>query len=190
MSDKKRTAVVARLRKELEKQPKDILIKAVKAAVAETNGSDAAQSTAAAASSHVLHLQLSAGEVGRDRDIKNERIDQINSSRDAERMQQRMTRSMLERYGPRGMPAEVALLLEVVGVSLLPPGPSPNVPKALARATQETGPLRDPYRAKDVVYVGIEPGERLSASLIKIRFDKKYCLSKIGTFISFIQKKY
>ncbi len=163
MSDKKRTAVVARLRKELEKQPKDILIKAVKAAVAETNGSDAKQSAAAAASSHVPHLQLSAGEVGRDaedRDMNNERIDEINSSRDAERMQQRMTRTMLERYGPRGMPAEVALLLEVVGVSLLPPGPSPNVPKALARATQETGPLRDPYRAKDVVYVGIEPGQK------------------------------
>ena len=190
----KRTAVIKRLKKELKKRSKSS--KAVKTKKNESN----------LASTSNLSLNTSNLAPPRERDDAadkakhNEQIDKITANKEAERMQQRltqtlldhyapdrtttemekkrMTQTMLERYGPKGMPKEVATLLEIVGANPMPPGPPPAVPAALARATEETGALKDPYKANDVVYVGMEPEQKTPYKPIKIRFDKNHCLSK------------
>ncbi len=189
----KRTAVIKRLKKELKKRSQSS--EAVKTKKNESN------------LTNTSNLSLSASNLAppRERDDDadkakhNEQIDKITANKDTERMKQRltqtlldrygpnrtttdiekerMTQTMLERYGTRGMPQEVATLLELVGANPLPPGPPPSVPAELARATEETGALKDPYKAKDVVYVGNEP-EKPPYKPIKIRFDKNHCLSK------------
>ncbi len=161
----KRTAVIKRLKKELKKRSKSSeAVKTNKSNLASTSNLAASTSNLAASTSNLAArpwrplaelLIPPERDDAADKAKHNEQIDKIATNKEAERMQQKLTQTLLdrygapdkittemekkkmtqtiqERYGPKGMPTEVAKLLEIVGANPLPPGPPPAVPAALA----------------------------------------------------------
>ncbi len=90
-------------------------------------------------------------------------------------------------FGPPMMESNLVRAVEEDGLSHLvqqlqcPPPLSttdPVMPETLAKVMEETGPLKDPYRARNFVYIGIVPEKKVPWKGINIRFNKNYCLSK------------